>query len=78
MLQGLFPMALNGAVGRIVADMSPWTVLDGEVGLEHDMLVGCTVLTDATKVLVTPCDEVAQQHDVIATIHLGTGLVAIP
>ena len=54
MLQSLRPMALNGAVGRIVADMSPWTVLDGEVGLENDMLVGCSVLANATKVLVTP------------------------
>ena len=35
-------------------------------------------LPDAGQILVEPDDEVAEQHDVVARVHLGFGGVAVP
>ena len=101
-LQGLAPVALDGAIGRVVADVRPFAVLYLEGGLQHDVLIArrktcgngggnggrltiATVpagfpagLPDAAKVLISPREQIAQQHHMIATIHLGRGLVAVP
>ena len=47
LLQGLLPTTGNRSVGTVVLDISPRTVLDAEIGLEHDVLVGIARLTDA-------------------------------
>ena len=47
LLQGLLPMALDGAVGTDITNIGMAAVLDMEVGLEHDVLVGIARLTDA-------------------------------
>ena len=88
MLQGLFPVADNRAVGTVVADVGKRAILDAEVGLEYEPLIGsgktaahstaAVHVSDAAEVLVAPCDQVAQQHHVVATVHLGRSLVAIP
>ena len=106
MLQGLFPVADNRAIGRQVADVGKRAVLDAEVGLEDKALIGngrtaahssaggespsfsvkaeCGVArrgigeVDAAQILVAPGNQVAQQHDVVAAVHLRTGLVAVP
>ena len=39
-LQRLTPMALDGAIGRVVADVSPFAVLNVEGWFQHDMFVG--------------------------------------
>ena len=84
-LQVFLPVALDGAVGRVVADVRPFAILNVEGGLQHDVLVslrktagngGC--LTDAAQVLIAPRQEVAQQHHVITAIHRRVGLVAVP
>ena len=82
MLQGLFPVADNRAIGRQVADVGKRAVLDAEVGLENKALIGngrtAAHSTDAAQILVAPGNQVAQQHDVVAAVHAGRGLVAVP
>ena len=78
MLQCLFPLAVNVAVGRMESSPDLFAVLDVEGGLQHDVLVGIALLPDAAQVLVAPGQQVAQQHDVVAAVHAGRGLVAIP
>ena len=63
MLQRLLPAADDLTVGRVVADVSPFAVLDIERGLEHNMI---GVSFDAAQIFVAPCEQIAQQHHVIA------------
>ena len=80
LLQALFPVADDEPLRRLVGRIDIETVGDIEGGLQEEMTVSHTVLrlVDAGKILETPGHEVAQEHDVVAGVHLRVGLVAVP
>ena len=76
-LQRLPPMALDGAIGRVVVDIGPFAVLNLEGGFQDDVLIGI-IAADTSEILIAPGQQIAQQHHMVAAVHRRIGLVTIP
>ena len=73
----LRPPADDMPIGRVVAHIHMVAIGNRETRTEPDVLVGI-IRADAAQILVTPGEQIAQQHDVVATVHRRIGRVAIP
>ncbi|MPN09639.1 hypothetical protein SDC9_156930 [bioreactor metagenome] len=74
------PFAYYFSVGCDVGCIDLAKLLNLKIRTKHDVFECYLLLvgTDARQVFVAPHHQVAQQHDVVAAVHLRIGCVAIP
>ena len=72
------PTAYDLAVDRVVAGIDIVNLVDREVGYHIDMPEAQIADADAGNVFIKPRQQVAQQHDVVAAVHLRRRRITIP
>ena len=74
----LLPTTYNLAVDGVVTGIDIVNLVDREVGCHLDMSEAQIADADAGNVFIKPRQQVAQQHDVVAAVHLRRRRITIP
>ena len=74
----LLPTADDAAIDGVVAGIDVVNLVDGEVGLHGNVLEADVGSSDAGNILIEPGEQVAEQHDMVARVHLRRRGVTVP
>ena len=72
------PTTHNLAVDAVIAGINIVNLINGEVGCHLDVTEAQIADADASDVLIEPRQQVAQQHHVVAAVHLRRRRITIP